>query len=64
MALDEPKEDDEVFKQDGITFLVNKTLLEEAKPINVDFIGAPVGGGFKITSGLASTGGCGSSCGC
>jgi Fe-S cluster assembly iron-binding protein IscA len=64
MALDEPKEDDKVFKEDGITFLVNKALLEEAKTISVDFIATPVGGGFKITSGLASAGGCGSSCSC
>ncbi|HBH86832.1 MAG TPA: heme biosynthesis protein HemY, partial [Syntrophaceae bacterium] len=28
MALDESREGDEVFKEDGITFMINKELLE------------------------------------
>jgi hypothetical protein len=38
MALDEPKEDDEIIRENGITYLINKELFEDAKPISVDFV--------------------------
>jgi iron-sulfur cluster assembly protein len=63
MALDESQGNDEIFTDGGITFLVDKGLLEEVKPINVDFIESDGGGGFKLTSSLAAGAGCGSSCG-
>jgi Fe-S cluster assembly iron-binding protein IscA len=64
MALDEPLVSDEVIEEKGITFLIDKVLLEEAKPINVDFITTPSGTGFKLSSPMtASDGaGCGGSC--
>ncbi|MBW2369064.1 MAG: hypothetical protein JRH15_14390 [Deltaproteobacteria bacterium] len=37
MALDEPRDTDEVFDIGGYTYLVEKTVLEQAKPITVDF---------------------------
>jgi Fe-S cluster assembly iron-binding protein IscA len=40
MALDEPQENDEVIKDNGITYLIDKELLDQAKPINVDFVAA------------------------
>ena len=65
MALDEPKENDEVVKDNGITYLVNKELFEQAKPINVDFTDTAMGAGFSISSNLNSDGGgCSSSCSC
>jgi iron-sulfur cluster assembly protein len=64
MALDESKTDDEVFEDRGVKFLVEKTLLEKVKPINVDFIETPRGGGFKLTSSLSQQSACGSSCSC
>ena len=64
MALDEPKEDDEVIKDDGITYLVNKTLLEEIKPIHVDFVESVYGSGFSITSSLSRGGACGTCSSC
>ncbi len=68
MALDELKDDDEKFDNDGVTFLVNKDLLEQVKPIKVDFIESPSGARFNIISKLTlekSDGGgtCGS-CSC
>jgi iron-sulfur cluster assembly protein len=64
MALDEPKSEDEVFDEKGTKFIIDKDLLNQAKPINVDFIETARGSGFKLTSGLAAQeGGCGSSCG-
>ena len=62
MALDEPKEDDEVLKDNGITYVVNKELLDQVKPINVDFVESAYGSGFSITSSLNKGGSCGSSC--
>jgi Fe-S cluster assembly iron-binding protein IscA len=63
MALDEPKIEDEVFDEKGTKFVIDKDLLNQAKPINVDFIETARGSGFKLTSALvAPEGGCGSSC--
>ena len=65
MALDEPKEADEVVKDNGFTYLVDKDLYDKAKPICVDFIDSGFGGGFSISSNLSlGGGGCGSSCSC
>jgi Fe-S cluster assembly iron-binding protein IscA len=64
MALDESKENDEVFKKNGITFVIEKTLLESAQPITVDYISTGMGSGFKLTSSMDSqSSGCGS-CSC
>ena len=61
LVLDEPSDDDKVFTQDGITCVVNKNLLEKVKPIKVDYVDTPRGGGFFIFSNLGNT--CGS-CSC
>jgi iron-sulfur cluster assembly protein len=60
MALDELKENDEVLKNDGITYLINKQLLERVKPVTVDFVESAYGSGFSIVSSLAKGGACGS----
>ena len=64
MALDESKEDDEVFEKGGLTFLINKELFEMAMPITVDYVVSRAGEGLKVTSSLdAGAGGsCGGSC--
>ncbi|MBP8625986.1 MAG: hypothetical protein KBI10_04800 [Syntrophorhabdales bacterium] len=64
MALDEPREDDEVFNENGIMFLVNRELFNQAKPIMIDFFQSPLGGGFTVQSALSKQGGCGSTCSC
>jgi Fe-S cluster assembly iron-binding protein IscA len=56
MALDEPKENDEVFNESGLTFLINKELLDSAKTISVEFIETPRGSGFSVTSALTNKG--------
>ena len=58
MALDEPNEMDEVYDIDGFKYLVNKDLMEKAKPIKVDFMGM----GFKIDCSINFGPGC-TSCG-
>jgi Fe-S cluster assembly iron-binding protein IscA len=63
MALDEPKDTDEVIQDSGLTFLIDKTLYEEAQPITVDFMDSAMGSGFKLSSSLAAAGGgCGGGC--
>jgi iron-sulfur cluster assembly protein len=62
MALDESQEDDQVFTDRDVTYLVNKTLFEKVKPVAIDFIKTPRGEGFKLSSALDAEGGCGSSC--
>jgi iron-sulfur cluster assembly protein len=63
MALDESTMGDEVFEDRGVKYLVEKTLFEKVKPINVDFIETPRGGGFKLSSSLSQEKSCGS-CSC
>jgi len=64
MALDETRnETDEVIQTSGTTFVIEKDLLNQVKPINIDFITTPQGAGFKLTSNLPEGGGCGS-CSC
>lgn len=52
MALDKPREDDEVFEDDGITYVINKELFEQARPIRVDFITTHMGSKLSISSSI------------
>ena len=61
MSLDEAKEEDKIFKEDGITFVIDEQLFERVKPVNIDFTTTYRGSGFSIISGL-SGGSCGGSC--
>ncbi len=58
MALDEPKETDQIIQEQGITFAIDTDLLEKANPIRLDFIEAGERSGFKFTSALPAGGGC------
>jgi len=66
MALDEPKESDEVVENEGITYMIDKDLYNQVKPISVDFVESAYGSGFSIRANLKKEGGgCGStSCSC
>lgn len=66
MALDEPREEDFVYEKDGITFMIEKDLLEKVRPVKVDFSETTGAGGYNITSNLSScaSGSCGGSCSC
>ena len=61
LALDEARENDEVFDLDGYTFVVEKELSTLASPITVDMTEY----GFAVTSSLQLEGGScgGGSCG-
>ena len=59
MALDEPKDNDQVFDVNGFQFLMEKDFYDKAQPVKVDFLGY----GFKIDSNIefdASNSACGS----
>lgn len=59
LALDEPKDTDDVFDVQGYSFIVDKELMTKAQPISVDLTYM----GFQINSSLElGGGGCGSSC--
>lgn len=65
MSLDETREGDKVFEEDGITFIIDEQLFEQAKPISIDFIDSVRGSGFSIMSSLsvgAACGTCGGGC--
>jgi len=64
MALDESRENDEVFDDKGITYVVEKALYENIKPIRVDYINTPMGSGFNISSSMQTGSSCGGSCSC
>ncbi len=52
MAQDDKKEDDEVLTDRGVTFLVEKKLLERAKPIRIDYVNSILGSGYILDSQL------------
>jgi iron-sulfur cluster assembly accessory protein len=62
MALDEQKQDDHVFEDNGLKFVINQDLLSEIQPVTVDFIETPHGSGFKLSSNFVSAGGGCDSC--
>jgi Fe-S cluster assembly iron-binding protein IscA len=64
MALDEPNDGDEVFNAEEFTFLIEKKLLADSKPIKVDYITTPQGEGFIISSGAKKASDCGGCTSC
>ncbi len=64
MALDEPQDNDVTYTDHGIMFAIEKDLLEQVKPIRVDFVESAEGSGFTLASNLQAGGGCGTSCDC
>ena len=64
MTLDESNDDDEILNDKDVTYLVNKALFEQVKPIAIDFVSTPRGSGFKLSSAMDATSACGGSCSC
>ena len=57
MALDEPKDSDEVYEIEGFKYIVDKDFMEKAKPVKIDFTSY----GFKLSSNIEFDSSC-SSC--
>ena len=49
MALDEPKDNDQIFTIDGFTYAIDKGLLESVQPVTIDFKSI----GFHITATMS-----------
>lgn len=64
MALDEPRDGDEVFSDKGLKYVIEKDLFERVKPLRVDYVNSPLGSGFSIVSNLQMGAACGTSCSC
>jgi len=64
MALDGPQGDDEVFDDDGITYVIDRELFERVKPIRVDFVTTYMGSGFSVSANMPRAGSHASSCTC
>lgn len=63
LALDEKKPADDQFEKNELTFLVEKSLLQQCGSISIDYIEAGQRSGFSIISGnplSGSGGGCSS----
>ncbi|BBO82385.1 IscA/HesB family protein [Desulfosarcina ovata] len=58
MALDTIGDADAVHEAGGFQFIMNQTLLEQAKPVEIDYANTS----FRISSNLELSGGC-QSCG-
>lgn len=52
MALDEQKEDDEVFTERGVTFVIENALFERVKPIRIGYTHSTLGSGYALESEL------------
>lgn len=52
LAQDEQKEGDHVFVDHDVKFVVEKELLERAKPIRIDYVASTFGGGYILDSQL------------
>ncbi len=52
MALDEQKEDDEVFTERGVTFVIEKELFERVRAIRIGYTHSTVGSGYTLESEL------------
>lgn len=53
-----------MFDEKGFTYLIEKDLYENVKPIKVDFVDTPMGAGFNIESNMKKESECGGSCSC
>jgi Fe-S cluster assembly iron-binding protein IscA len=62
MALDESKENDQIFNDKGLTYVVEKSLYDNVKPIKIDYVSSAMGAGFNIASSMQMGASCGSSC--
>lgn len=64
MALDESRENDEIFDDRGLTYIIDKELYERVRPIKVDYVNTPMGSGFNIASNMKAQSSCSTSCSC
>ena len=64
MALDEPKDSDDVYEVKGFKLVVDKTFMQQAKLIKIDFRGMGFSLDSKLDLGGSACGSCGSTGSC
>lgn len=66
LVLDEPKDNDEKFEVDGLTYLIDKGLGEQSGTVKVDYVDNGWQAGFVLSAAnpLGGGGSCGTSCSC
>ena len=64
MALDEPKDSDDVYEVKGFKLVVDKTFMQQAKMIKIDFTGMGFSLDSKLDLGGSDCGSCGSAGSC
>lgn len=52
MALDAQKEDDVIFYEKGVKFVIEEALFERVKPIRIDYTHSTLGSGYTMESQL------------
>lgn len=60
MALDEPRDTDNVYTKEDLTFVMDNSLLRDAQPVTIDYVETDRGSGYEISSNLPKAAGCGS----
>jgi Fe-S cluster assembly iron-binding protein IscA len=64
LALDEPKETDQVFTINDYRYIIDQALMDKAVDINIDYVDTPSQQGLFVTSAKpVADGAAGSSCG-
>lgn len=58
MSFSEKRVNDNLFRSGGLTFLIDGALLQEAKPIRIDYEPDTSGAKFSIVSNLRLTASC------
>ncbi len=58
MALDEPKEDDQIFQESGVTYLIDKQLFEQVKPVKIEYVETARGAGYRVSANLGKKSAC------
>jgi len=65
MALDELREKDVRFDDRDLTYVIDRDLFQQIKPVTVDYVKSAMGEGFNIESSMKKQPSCGSStCSC
>jgi len=49
MTLDESRKNDETFNERGLTFIIDKQLFEQVKPVKIDYVSSALTAGFAIS---------------
>ena len=64
LALDELHDKDETFENNGITYVINKELFDQVKPIKIEHVNTQMGPQIFISSSMKKGNSCESCSSC